>query len=69
MPDFRYDVPRMIWCPGCAREVAGVCHHFHCAIGPYGLQAQIDAAKGRHPDLDDPNTKMIDVKEWFDGER
>jgi hypothetical protein len=63
------DVPdtdeRLIWCPGCSREVAGVCHLHNCAIGPHGLQAQIDGQK-RHPDLDDSNTKMVDVKEWFD---
>ncbi|TGN75948.1 hypothetical protein EOW77_0032280 [Bradyrhizobium yuanmingense] len=29
------------WCPGCSREVSGVCHHFNCAIGPNGLDAQI----------------------------
>jgi hypothetical protein len=28
------------WCPGCSREVEGVCHHFNCAIGPNGLDAQ-----------------------------
>ena len=33
------------WCPGCSREVREVCHHFNCAVGPHGLQAQIDAQK------------------------
>lgn len=30
------------WCPGCSRNVDEVCHHFNCAVGPHGLQAQID---------------------------
>ena len=33
-----------IWCPGCSREVDGPCHHFNCAVGPHGLDAQIKTA-------------------------
>ena len=45
---FKGEVPRpidpaLIWCPGCSGYVKGICHHFNCAIGPHGLQAQIDA--------------------------
>jgi hypothetical protein len=34
------------WCPGCSREVEGVCHHFNCAIGPNGLDAQSRSSAG-----------------------
>jgi hypothetical protein len=34
------------WCPGCSREVEGVCHHFNCAIGPNGLDAQSSSSAG-----------------------
>lgn len=31
-----------VWCPGCSSYVGGVCHHFHCAIGPNSLQSKVD---------------------------
>jgi hypothetical protein len=34
------------WCPGCSREVESVCHHFNCAIGPNGLDAQSRSSAG-----------------------
>jgi hypothetical protein len=34
------------WCPGCSREVEGVCYHFNCAIGPNGLDAQSRSSAG-----------------------
>lgn len=37
------------WCPGCSRDVDGVCHLFNCAIGPHGMQAQIDARNAGKP--------------------
>lgn len=29
------------WCPGCSRDVDGICHHFNCAVGPNGLDAKL----------------------------
>jgi hypothetical protein len=29
------------WCPGCSRDVDGVCSYFQCAVGPNGLDAQL----------------------------
>jgi hypothetical protein len=33
------------WCPGCSRNVDEICHHFNCAVGPHGLDAQIRAQR------------------------
>ena len=32
-----------IWCPGCSRHVEGVCHQFHCAIGPNAMGIKQDS--------------------------
>jgi Lar family restriction alleviation protein len=57
------------WCPGCSREVEGVCHHFNCAIGPNGLDAQSRSSAATTDALlpcpfCGPGQSMVDP--WYD---
>jgi hypothetical protein len=55
------------WCPGCSREVEGVCHHFNCAIGPNGLDAQSRSSAGSgHTEAEGYAASLRQMAQWAD---
>lgn len=36
------EMGKSVWCPGCSCYVDGICHQFHCAIGPHAMGAKTE---------------------------